>query len=617
MPRRPLRVRDAVLVAALAAIVVALPSLAGGFTYDDVWIVQNHPVVNAPGNLRTLLTSTFWPATDGVGALWRPVTLAAFAAQWAAGGGAPLVFHAVTIGLAAVAAGLVAAVGGALFGPVVALVAGVFFALHPVHVEVTATVVGQAELWAAIAYLVGIWAAWRASAETSGWWAVLLVVAMAVGLGAKEHVITFPAAIVLVWWWRAARDGRTFRSVARPQTGVLLASLVLALGYLLVRRQILGDAASSGGGLATGLDPTSAVQRAVVMLPLSLRWLELLFVPVRLSADYSPRHVIPDPTVGAMHAGALVAWAALATAAWRARHAIPAAAFGAALFAVTVAIVSNVPVALEVLLAERLLYLPSAGWALAVAGLGAFWWDRAAAGRRWRVLALAGVVALLFGARSAARAPVWRTNETLFAQMAREAPNSFRTHWALGADAFARGDSVAGERQWREAVRLNPDHPQLLDDLGRVYARSGLWEPAVPLLERAVQLDSARLGTALLLASAMSHAGRSDEALDVLAAMERLHDGGPALRMVRADVLRRSGNPAAGLVAAREAVARDSTNWRVWVFAAETAYMAGACSAAEELAAGARRQAGERSAGAVEEAIGAVVNRKGPCNTPP
>lgn len=612
MRRRPLRVRDAAVLAGAAALVVALPALANGFTYDDVWLVRNHPVVRAPGSLRALLTATFWPPTDGVGALWRPVTLAAFAAEWAAGGGAPLLFHVVTIALSAAAAALVAIVSGALFGPLVALIAGLTFAVHPVHVEVTATVVGQAELLAALGYLTALWAAWRASAAAPGWWTVPVGVAVAVGLGAKEHVITILVAMLVVWWWRAVRDHRPFREVARSQAPVLLAALGAALAYLLARQAILEDRVAAGG-LAPGLDPTSVVQRALVMLPLSLRWLELLFVPIRLSADYSPRHVLPDAAIGPLHLLALTAWVLIGVAAWRARRRVPAAAFGTAFFGITVAIVSNVPVPMEVLLAERLLFLPSAGWAMAVGGIGAWAWARRPVAR-WVPVTVAGTVILLLAVRSAVRAPVWRSNSTLFAQMLEEAPSSFRTHWALGAEAFARGDSAAGEREWREAIRLYPNQPQLLEDLGRVYARSGLWDPAIPLLARAVQLDSARLGTAMLLASALSRSGRSTEAADVLDAMERLHDGGAGLRALRAQVLLRAGDSAAALAAALDALARDSTGWRLWVFAAETAHLAGDCAAADELSGGARRHAGEGDAGAVEAALAAVVNRKGPCN---
>jgi hypothetical protein len=608
-----LRVRDAAAAAGLLALALAVPSLANGFTYDDAWLIERNPIVHAPGGALELLKATFWPPTDGRGVLWRPVTLAGFALQWAAGGGSPAVFHLTTAVLGAVVAGLAAAVTGSLFGSVVALVAGLLFAVHPVHVEVTATAVGQAELIAAGCYVGVVWAAWRAS-ERAGRpparWLALAALFTALGLGAKEHVITAPAAILLVWWWRCGRDARAPREVARAQAPLLLAVLVMALGYLIARRAVLG-AAAEAGGVATGLDPHSALQRATVMLPLSLRWLELLFFPLRLSADYSPRHVIPDPTFGPVHAAAIATWVLVAAAAWRARRVAPAVAFGAGLFAVTVCIVSNVPVPLEVLLAERLLYLPSLGWAMAVGGVVHAATRRPAATRP--AAAAFALAAVLLAVRSALRVPVWRSNASLFAQMAREAPDSYRAHWWLGARAFAAGDSIAGERELRAAIRLNPDHPQPLEDLGWVYAASGRYAPAIPLLDGAVQLDSNRVGTALLLASALSRVGRPGDATRVLDAMERLHGGGPALQVVRADVLRRAGEFAKALAAAQRGVALDSLNWRLRLLAAETAWLAGECRQAEDLLAGARRVGGDAARGPADSLRERIANRKPPC----
>ena len=608
--RRPLSVRDAAVVAGAAAIAVALPSLANGFTYDDVWIVQNHPVVRAPGGLRALLTATYWPPTEGHGALWRPLTVAAFAVQWAMGGGAPLLFHLVTVMLSGITAAMVAGVSGALFGPAVALVAGVLFAVHPVHVEVTATVVGQAELLAAIAYLAALWAVWRGSALPGvTWWTALAVGAMLAGLGAKEHVITLPAALLPIWWWRSARDGRRFAAVARSQAPLFLVTLVAAFAYLLARRVLLGDI-THAGAVATGLDPASPLRRAVVMLPVSLRWLGLLFAPVRLSADYSPQHLVPQPVVGAAHALALGVWALIGAAAWRSRRTVPAAALGVALFGLTVAIVSNVPAPLEVLLAERLLFLPSVGWALAMAGLAV----RAAASPGRRVaMAVVTAAAALLGARSLFRAPVWRSNDVLFAQMEREAPRSFQTHRALGARAFAAGDSARGEREWREAIRLNPEHPQPIEDLGRMYSRTGRWEAAVPLLERVIELDPTRVGSALALATAYLRVGRVDDGLAFLERMERMHEGEPMFPALRADAHRRRERYAEAADAARAALARDSSQWQLWLLAAETAELAGRCDDADSLAAAARRRGGQAAVEAAERVLAGPANRKVSC----
>jgi Flp pilus assembly protein TadD len=614
MARQPLRVRDAVVLSALVALVVALPSIVNGFTYDDAWIVQHNPTVTHPAGLWALVSSTYWPPTGGQGAAWRPVTLVAFALQWLVGGGRAVVFHAVTIGLAASAAGLAAACAGVLAGPVVGLIAGVLFAAHPVHVEVTATVVGQSELIAAIAYLVALLVAWRLgdpeAPPRARWrWLVALAVTTAVGVGAKEHAITIPAALIVLWFWRAHRTGEPVRQVARRESAALLVTLVTCLGYLLARGAVLGDV-TNAGAIATGLDPHSALQRAVVMLPISLRWLVLLTAPIHLSADYSPQHVVPDPTFGLQHGLALVVWMALAAAAWRARRTAPVVTLGLALFAITISVVSNVLVPLEVLLAERLLYLPSFGWTLAVGGALAAVAERRPASRRW-VIAVTSIATLLLASRSLVRAPVWRSNETLFAQMAREAPHSFRTHWALGAQAFAAGDSVRGEREWREAIRLNPDHPQPIEDLGRLYAQTGRYAPAIPLLERAVQLDSTRRGDAVLLAIALSRTGETPRALAVLDAMERRYGHGAGLSAVRADILRRGGDTTAALAAARRAVAQAPDQWSLRLLTAEIALAAGRCAEADSQLTVARRLGGQR--GAIDSLAAQVANRNADC----
>jgi len=611
---RPLRTSDAVIAAGLAAVVVALPALANGFALDDVWIVAQNPVVQAPGSIAHLLTSTYWPATEGHGALWRPITVTAFAIQWMVGGGAPLVFHLVTLVLAGIAAGLVAGVAGALFGPGVALVAGVLFAVHPVHVEVTATVVGQAELWAAIAYFTAALAAWRAAGATTGrtrvGWAGIMALAVLLGLGAKEHVVTFPLALALVWWRRAVLDRRALRDVLREQVpGVLFVAMSIGL-YLLGRAAVVGGAADAGG-IATGLDPGAPWQRLAVMLPVSLRWLELLFFPWRLSADYGPQHVVPDARFGLLHGLAIAVWITLTVVAWRARSRAPAIFFGFAWFAVTVAIVSNVVVPLEVLLAERLLYLPSAGWALAVAGVAGL--VATVPGRRGVVVAVVSAVAVMFGVRSAWRAPVWRSNESLFAQMLIEAPESYRTHWALGAQAFARGDSARGEREWREAIRLNPAHPQPLEDLGRLYTRTGRWAEAVPLLERLLALDSSRVGSALALGTAYVRTGRLEEAATFLTAMGARHQHEPMFPAILADVRRRQGDFGAALAAASGAVQRDSSQWQLWLLAAETAGLGGSCEEMRRFAEAARRHGGLEAEGTIERVLAGVANRNGSC----
>jgi Flp pilus assembly protein TadD len=317
------------------------------------------------------------------------------------------------------------------------------------------------------------------------------------------------------------------------------------------------------------------------MLPVSLKWLELLFIPVRLSADYSLRHLVPDPVFGLRHGVALIIWIIGFYGIWRARNAIPGLAFGAALFVVTISVASNILVPIGVLLAERLLFLPSVGWAVAVGALVVAADRKLSAGAPRRALWICvSIVTAGFALRSATRALVWFDKEVLFTQLLRDAPQSFRAHWVIGDMAFERGDSAVGEREMRTAVQLNPNHPHLLEEFGLRYETTGRYEPAIPLLARAVEVDSTRLSSALPLARALGRTGRPAEALTVLDAMARIHGETKGIALVRGEALLLSGDSEAALRVLTDLLLQDPAVWTVRGMVAEAAARAGHCDAA-------------------------------------
>src|SRR3712207_2903848 len=80
------------------AVLSSATSLANAFAYDDVHIVQLNERVHALGDWWRLFGQSYWPPAYGA-TLYRPLTMLGFAVQWVAGGGSPLVFHAVSVTL--------------------------------------------------------------------------------------------------------------------------------------------------------------------------------------------------------------------------------------------------------------------------------------------------------------------------------------------------------------------------------------------------------------------------------------------------------------------------------------------------------------------------------------
>jgi len=120
---------------------------------DDQWVVANRQVLEHPSSLAAVLKEPYWPASFG-GVMWRPAVITSWALDYRVSS-SPHWFHAVNILWAAIATALFALVACELAGPAVGLIVGVLFAVHPVHVEAVANVVGRAELMAAAGFAKG------------------------------------------------------------------------------------------------------------------------------------------------------------------------------------------------------------------------------------------------------------------------------------------------------------------------------------------------------------------------------------------------------------------------------------------------------------------------------
>jgi hypothetical protein len=464
--------RHAVLSAALLAAAVAAPSIRNDFVADDQWVVANRPILAHPSSVGAVLREPYWPASFG-GVMWRPAALGSFAVDYRISR-SPHWFHTVNVLWAAIAAVLVALLACDLAGPVVGLIAGLLFAVHPVHVEAIANVVGRAELMAAAGYVAALVCAIRAERRPA--YLVGVALASAFAIASKEIAVTLPAAVLLVY----AAKRLDMRRAWRP----LVAAAVPVVAYFVIHG-VVGIRTFYGGGLAVGLEHLGLLARTWVMVPLSLQWWRLFLFPAHLSADYSPGELTVSTGFTIWHVAGALVWVALGVLAWRTRRTIPGIAVGLAWIVITVSPVANVVIPSEFLIAERTLYLASVGAVLAVGSA-----LLAIRSPRLRV----AVVSLLVAAgaiRSIARVPAWHDDETHYQALKREAPRSYRTLWLEGKDEFAAGRWGSGERLLLESIAFAPELAGPRYDLARFYMSAKLWQPALHQLQVAVAVDSA------------------------------------------------------------------------------------------------------------------------------
>jgi len=574
------RVRPWMLVCAVA-FAASAPSLRNGFVYDDVPVAQEDPRIRSfePGRL---LAIPYW-GDEFHDRIYRPFTTLSLAVDWQLGGGrgAAWPFHLTNVLLHLVATALVLALARRVVGSAGATLAALWFAVHPVHVEAFAGIVGRAELLAAAAYLGAVLAfdvalENRRSGSSPMRHAGLVLATLAcaaLAYGAKEHALTLPAALVLTAWWRARQRAEPAGSGLK-QAGVLVGGvLVLATFYLAARAAVLGTM-FGGGAVAAGLDGLDVTGRALVMLPALLVWLRLLAWPVHLAADYSPNAFEPHLAAGGAHFVALLLLALFVWVAWAARRRMPGLTFGLAWCAITGAIAANVAFPTGVLVAERVLYLPSVGAALALGAL----WERLPV-NRWTWPATT-VVLVALAARTLERVGVWRENGRFFATLEHDAPASYRARWMAGTWAFRRGEQRTGERLLLSAMRIYPADPVLVGELGAWYLQAGRFTDADRFLSAALRADSMMADVASRALLARRRAGRADSAAALARAVHARFPDHPAVLLGAFTAFLEAGDSREALAMARRLTFLEPDRWQHHQLRADAALRLGRCDEA-------------------------------------
>ncbi|MBM3277002.1 MAG: tetratricopeptide repeat protein [Candidatus Handelsmanbacteria bacterium] len=447
-------------------------TLGGGFVLDDRAAVRDNPVVRR-GELTQILSADYWAGFHGDhSGLYRPLTVWTFALNYHLSGQAPFSYHLVNILLHGAVAALLYLVWRRLLGQEEpAWWAALFFALHPVLCEAVAGLVGRAELLAALFGLVALHLHLGGRPLMAG-------TALLAALLSKESAIALPALLLLT---------DLFQYRGFPQKRYWPAHLLysgMALLYLGARQWVLG-------GLLVGqIDP---FDNPLANLDTPLRWanallvlgryLGLLVLPHSLCADYSFGALPPAPSwsLSALLLAPAVA-AAVGLALWGARRFLPAAALGLAWMLVALAPVANLFFPIGTGMAERLLYLPAAGFCLTLALL-----LRQLGARRTAVGAL---LALCLAWGTWSRSGDWRDEYTLFSQAVRAQPQSARAWQVLGKAALERDEEPLGLQCLQRALAIFPSYYEVHADLGAFYEKKGDHDGAADHLARCLELRS-------------------------------------------------------------------------------------------------------------------------------
>ncbi|MFO0982956.1 MAG: hypothetical protein U1E76_14705 [Planctomycetota bacterium] len=400
-----------------------------------------------------------------------------------------------------------------------AAVAGLLFALHPVHTESVAWIASRKDVLSAV-FFVGTLlahAAWRRTTIGTPRFLITALPLTLLAVMSKSTVMSMPLVFLLV-------DAVWFAPQLKAR---LVATLCAYAPFFMVSAGfswIVMQTSLSTGLRGHGWHGGSFAANLVLAAEAELDYLRLLVVPASLRNAYENPEALrwsPSTMAAAVVIPVLVLTFLVACAR---RVARPRASvttstwvvFALGWFFITLLPVANVLVPMNWLRAERSRYLPSIGFCLLLATVLDRLRPRAPRGT---VTMLVALIALAYGARTIVRNRDWHDTETVWQVTLAQDPHSDRARIELAACDLAARNPERTQHAIDELRLLTTAHPELPRAhylLGLALVSTGRHEEGIAAMERAIAREAdptwiANLSHAWLL-KAQDQADHADHA---------------------------------------------------------------------------------------------------------
>ncbi len=459
------------------------PSLKHSFAWDDHALILENSNLAGDSVGKTFLRP-FWNTPDklniGSRKFYRPMVILSYKADHAVYGYSPHGYHFTNILLHSACAVLLYFVALSLLrNQLYAILAALLFAIHPVHVENVSWISGRTDLICALFLLPAFYFFHQHFQRKDRPLTLLLMSGLLyfLALLAKETAISF-IFIISAYLLAFHLKNISWKQMITP---MLIISGITA-GYALIRIITLG-AFGSVADYGTWLERIISIPKAFTL------YLGLLLNSLGMDPHHSyglasldsPSMLIPYFCIPLIYI--LAGWITFKRSHWLTLFLllwIPA----------SLAPVFNFGTFGDVMIADRFLYIPSAGFCiLAVKALQLASNPLIPAG--WRVKPILAVVVTLFITSllmvTLRYQLVWSNDTALFTYAVNKSPKSSYIQFNLGL-SMARNHNYTGALQhFRKAIELDPMAKESMTNLGVTMNNIGMYKEALFYLNKAVQ----------------------------------------------------------------------------------------------------------------------------------
>lgn len=372
----------AMAMVALIAFGVFYNSRNNQFVLDDHGIIKSNKITkNGIGmdNIKTIFTTSHrkGDVSDLEHSLYRPVAKLIFAAEYQWGDGKPEYFHTWNIFYMILCSCLLywLLYLATKKNWVLSLAIAGLFAVHPIHSEAVANIKSLDEVLGAIGVLGALISFHYYTKNNNPLLLALALISYTLGIFSKESTIVAVALapLYLYYFTDADRKKIVIASVVMLiGAGIFLAAREHAIGWFLHQPQ--KDPSALDNVLAmTKLDQTKVGGYQMhlfipTVIYLMGYYVYTLFIPYPLSCDYSFASVNVEGLDSWKFWLSFILFAAVIYFAIKTIKKKNIVGFGILWFLIASSIISNLFIVIGTSFGERLMFLPSIGWCIAVVG---------------------------------------------------------------------------------------------------------------------------------------------------------------------------------------------------------------------------------------------------------
>ncbi|HEY3347124.1 MAG TPA: tetratricopeptide repeat protein, partial [Nitrospirota bacterium] len=452
----------------------------GPFIFDDGHTIVDNPYITSLKHIPGF----FLPSPENAKMLehstWRPLWYTSFALNYHFSKLNSAAYHAVNIFLHFLCSATVYLMallllrGRAKRPWLAALLAGLFFAVHPLQTESVSYIVGRSSSMACLFYVAAfcLYVLYREKKNPA--LLILCCISFLLALMSKENSFIFPATVIA---YELMFKGKGERPVAGVAVIAAMAAAFVALRYYVIYLNP-----------ATGLPGKFYIYWTSQVYVIS-QYIFLIFFPASLNIDHNIAGIVSllEPRFFLSAAFLCIIFYGLYRLSRRDRL----ACFLLLWFFIALVPETFIPIA--DLMAERRTYLPLAG----VSVLFGLWLEAAITrgtrvwfplpGSAWAALAVA--VLLTFSVISIERNKVYTSESAIWGDSARKAPDQVRPLTALGLALWKEGRTAEALKVFRRAIELDPKFAPAQYNFADLCKNQNMPDLALQHYQKALELE--------------------------------------------------------------------------------------------------------------------------------